>query len=94
MIDREPAPSETIALRPFDCAGGLEQRLASDRKANAADAPVVDVPARPQIGDRSVEITLGAPSEDVRIAVALALAAPVEEQNAVAVSRQHARGLL
>ena len=73
---------------------GLEQRLASDREADTADAPVVDVRARPQIGDRGVEVTLGAPSEDVRIAVALALSAPVEEQDAVAMTRQHARGLL
>src|SRR5262249_8326766 len=70
---------------------GFAQHLAADREADAADAPRVDVGAALEVGNGSVDVASAMPAEGVRIALALALAATVEEQDAVAVAGQELR---
>ena len=47
-----------------------------------------------QEGDGGVQVLLRSPAEDVRVALALTLAATVEEQDAIAVADEHPRRLL
>ena len=70
---------------------GLDHQLAADGQAEPADPVGVDVGARPQVGDRRLEVAVAAPAPAIGVAVALALAAAVEEQDAVAVPDEHAR---
>ena len=67
----------------------LEHHLAADGEADAADAVRVDVGTLLQVGDRGLDVAVAAPAEGVRVPVAAALAAAVEEQHAVAVRGQH-----
>ena len=71
--------------------GGLEHHLAADREADAADAVRLDVGPVLQVRDRGLDVRLAAPAPGVRLAVAVALAAAVEQQHAVAVAGEHAR---
>ena len=87
-IEREPAPSETIALRPFDCAAAWSSVSPPTERPMPPMRPWSTSARVCRIRDSGVDVTLGAPSEDVRVAVALALSAPVEEQDAVAMTRQ------
>ena len=65
--------------------GGVDQHLAADREADPADPVGIDVRAALEVLDRGVEVAVADPAEDVRVAVARALAAAVEEEDAVAV---------
>ena len=73
-------------------AAVCEHQLAADRQPEPADATRVDV-RPPAAGTRSRRFPdqgPAAPSVGVRVALALALTARVEEQHAVAAPRQHA----
>ena len=70
---------------------GLQQQLAADGQAEAADAAAAHVRARAQVGDGRAEVGLAAPAARVEVALALALAAAVEQQHPVAVAHEHAR---
>jgi hypothetical protein len=65
--------------------GGLEQHLAADRQAEAADPPAVDVGAPLEEVDPGTNVLVEVPSEAVGVSLTAALAAPVVEQHAVAV---------
>ena len=69
----------------------MDHHLAADGEAEAADLLGVDVGAAAQVVGGGVEIPLAVPAEEVRVAFAGALAAPVEEEDAVAVADEHAR---
>ena len=69
---------------------GLEHQLAADREAEAADLARLDVRPRLQELDRGQDVLVAAPAEQVAVAFALAFAAAVEEQDAVAVADEHA----
>ena len=90
-IDRTPAPSETTARSARVSRSGLEQQLAADGEAEAADAIAVHLRAPAQEPDGGGDVGLALPAEGVVGAVALALAAPVEQQDAVSVTDEHAR---
>src|SRR5215204_3471777 len=68
--------------------GRLEHHLSADGEPDATDAIRVDVRPTPEVGDRRVQIARASPAERVRVTVALTLAAPVEEQNPVALAYQ------
>ena len=70
---------------------GLQQHLAADRQAEAADAAVAHVGAFAQVGDGGAQVRLAAPAAGVVVALARALAATVEQQDAVAVAYEHPR---
>ena len=89
-----PAPSETTAERPPDLGRGLQHQLAADGETDAADPSRFDVGPVLEELDRRVDVFLAAPAEDVAVALAGALTAAVEEQDAVAVAGEHARVLL
>ena len=55
-IERMPAPSETTALRASDSAAGLEEQLASDREADAANPVRFDVGTTAKEPDRGVQV--------------------------------------
>src|SRR3954454_24198504 len=74
--------------------GGLEERLAADGEADAADPVAVHVGTPLEEGDGGVEVFVRCPAEGVRVAVAFPLAAAVEEQDAVAVADEYPRRLL
>src|SRR5439155_12161685 len=74
--------------------GGLEEGLAADGEADAADSVAVDVGAVLQERNGRIHVFVGCPAEGVRVAVAVAFAAAVEEQDAVAVASEHPRLLL
>ncbi len=76
----------------FGC--GLEECLAADGEADAADPVPVDVGALLEVRDGGVHVVVGIPAEGVGVAVALAFTAAVEQQHAVAVTDEHARRLL
>ena len=93
-IDWPLAPSETIALNASECAA-----------AWISISPPTEKPIPPiRSGSTSgrlwrylaaaCEVAVAGPAEDVRIALARALAAAVEEEDAVAVLDEHARVLL
>ena len=86
---RAPAPSDTTALQVVVLGGRLEHHLAADRQADPADAVGVDVGARLEVVDRRLHVAVAAPAEGVWLAVALALAAAVEDEHAVAVASEH-----
>ena len=67
----------------------MDQHLAADREPDPADPLRVDVRAAAQIRGRRVEVAVADPAEDVRVTLARAFAATVEEQHAVAVADQH-----
>ena len=66
----------------------FEQDLAADREAEAADAVRIDVAAAAQIVDRAEQIAISGLADGV--ALAPALPARIEHQDAVAVLDQHA----
>src|SRR4051812_29811778 len=68
---------------------GMDQHLAADREADAADPLGVDVLAPAEVRGGSTEISIADPAEGVRITFARAFAAAVEEQDAVPVPNQH-----
>ena len=72
----------------------MDQHLAADGEADPADPLGIDVGTAAEIRRGGVKISLAVPAEGVRIALARALAAAVEEQDAVAVADEHARVLL
>src|SRR5215211_1318161 len=74
--------------------GGLDHHLSADGEADAADPAGIDVGAALQELDGRVDVALTLPAEQIRVALALALAAPVEEQDSVAVVGQDLRPLL
>ena len=78
--------------------GGLRSRfdhhLAADGEADPADPVGVDIGPTLQEGNGRVDVSLALPAEEIRVALALALAATVEHQDAVAVPREHLRPLL
>ena len=65
------------------------QELAADGEAEAADAVGVDVGAGAQVVDAGEEVAVAGPADGV--ALAPALSAWVEQQDAVAVADQHPR---
>ena len=71
----------------------LDHHLAADREADAADPIRIDVGPALQVRDGGVDVALALPAEQVRVALALALAATVEEQHAVAVPCEELRTL-
>ena len=92
--ERLLAPSETIALRPPDSAAAsiiisppTERPMPPIRSGSTSGLPLQERHGR-------VDVSLALPPEDVRVAFALALAAAVEEQDAVAVTREQLRPLL
>ena len=92
--ERPLPPSDMIAFIAVRLGRGLDHHLAADREADAADPLRVDVGAALQERDGGVDVPLALPAEQVRIALALALASAVEEQHAVAVVGEHLRPLL
>ena len=93
-IDWPLAPSETTALKASECAAAWISISPPTENPIAADPVGVDVGATLEIGGRSVQVAVAAPAEDVRVALARALSAAVEEEDAVAVLHEHARVLL
>jgi hypothetical protein len=77
-----------------DFRGRLQQHLAADREPDAAYAVGVHVLARPQVLDRGLHVAVAIPSVGVRVTLALALAAAIEQQHAVAVPGEEARAAL
>src|SRR5262245_61707463 len=71
----------------------LDHHLAADGEPEPADPPVRDVGPCLQVVDRRRDVAVALPAEQVRVTFALALAAPVEEEHAVAVAREQPRGL-
>jgi hypothetical protein len=71
--------------------GSLDHQFTADRQPEPADASAADVRAALQIGDRGLKVARTAPAAGIRVALALALAARVEQQYAVAVTDQHPR---
>ena len=69
----------------------MEHQLAADGQPEAADALGVDVGPALEERDGGLDVLLALPAERVRVALALALTAAVEEQHAVAVPGEHAR---
>ena len=69
--------------------GGLEHQLAADREPDSADAIGIDVGPLAQERDRRLDVPVAVPADRVRIALAVALAAPVEQEHAVAVPDEH-----
>ena len=92
--ERLLAPSETIAFSAGRLGCSLDHHLAADRETDAADPPRIDVRTALQERDRRVDVPLALPAEEVGVALALALAATVEEQDAVAMPREQLRALL
>ena len=88
------APSDTIALESVGVGRRADEHLAADREPEAADPPGIDVGAAAQKSRGGEKVSLSVPAERVRVALAHALAATVEEQDAVAVADEHARVLL
>jgi hypothetical protein len=74
----------------IDC-GDVDHDGPADGEAEAADALRIDVVPPRDVAERGIEVATfdRAPGEGV--AVALAVRAPVEEEHAVAMARQHAR---
>ena len=75
--------------QPVRLGRRLHHHLAADREADPADPFRVDVGAAAEELDGRPDVALSLPAEDVRVAVALALASPVEEQHPVAVAGEH-----
>ena len=71
--------------------GRVEHQLAPDGEPEAADPPGVDIRPALQELDRGLDVLLALPAEPVRVAFALARAAPVEQQHPVAVPDEHPR---
>ena len=69
----------------------LEEHLGSRREAEPADRSTVDVGPTGEVVDRCRDIGLPRPAHALRAAAALAAAALVVEENAVAVPVQHQR---
>ncbi len=69
----------------------FEEDLAPHREAEPADPPSLDVGARREERDRSVDIPGGAPAERVRIPFARAVPPHVDREDAVPVPDEHAR---
>ena len=74
--------------------GCVDEHLAADRESDSAKPLWVDIRAAAEIGRCRMEVAVAHPAEAVRIAFASALAAPVEEQDAVAVADEHPGVLL
>jgi hypothetical protein len=74
--------------------GGLEQDFAADGEAESADAVRVDIGPRLEVCQGRLHVARTSPAERVRVALALSLAAPVEEQDPVAVLGEEPRRLL
>ena len=74
--------------QPGVLRGGLEQHLAADGEPEAADALRVHVRAAGEEVDRGLQVGVAAPAVGVEVAVALAFAAPIEQQHAVSVPRE------
>src|SRR5205814_7090310 len=72
----------------------LQQRLASDREADRADAFVVNVRPPAEEPQGALEIAMERPAERVRITFALSLTSAVEDEDAVAMASEHPRMLL
>ena len=87
----DPRPSETTAVEAVRLGGRLDHHLAAHREPDAPDPIRVDVGPAPEIVDGGVHVPLALPAEDVRVALALALAAAVEEEDAVPVADEHPR---
>ena len=68
--------------------GRLQQELAADGQTEARDPLRVDVRASLEEADRGPQVGLTVPAKRVEVAVAVALAAPVEQQHAVAVAHE------
>ena len=97
---------EVFADRTFACAlgynsfesassrGGFEHHLAADGEADAADPISLDIRAALQEADGGLDVLVPCPAPGIGVAFALAFATAVEQQNAVTVSREHARGFL
>ena len=92
--ERPLAPSETIALSAVDSAAASIIISPPTERPMPPIRSRIDVGAVLQVRDRSMDVALALPAEQVRVAVALAFAATVEEQHAVAVARKHLRALL
>ena len=71
--------------------GRFEHLLAADREADPADTPLAHVGPALQPGDRGVEVPGRAPAECVRGALALLVAAHVQQQDAVPMADEHPR---
>ncbi len=71
--------------------GGLEQQLAADGEAEAADARRIDVRAGGAGRRGGAQVAFARPAEGVVVALARALAAAVEQEHAVAVADEHPR---
>ena len=74
--------------------GGLQHHLSADGKSDAADPASIDVGTTLEERRRRRDVLVERPTVRVRLAVALSLTAPVEEQHAVAVPHEHAGVLL
>src|SRR5436190_9115754 len=72
----------------------MNEYLAPDRESDRTGPLAVDVRAGAQIRGGGVEVAVAVPAEDVRVTLARALAATIEEENAVAVADEHPRLLL
>jgi hypothetical protein len=79
--DREPAPSETTALSASVSAAAWSISSPPTDRPKAADALRVDV--RPSLEERDgrLDVLLALPAGGVRVALALALSAAVEEEH-------------
>jgi hypothetical protein len=69
----------------------MEHQLASDGQPEAADPLRVHVGPALEEGDRGLDVLLAFPAEPVRVALAFARSAAVEQQDAIAVPYEHAR---
>ena len=69
----------------------MKQGLAADGEPDATNPALPHIGPALQEGDGGLEVSGGSPAEGVRIAIALALAATVEEQDAVAVTHEYSR---
>ena len=72
----------------------MDQHLAADRKADGADPLWVDIRTTLKKRGCRMQVTVADPTESIRVTFACALAAAIEEEDAVAVTHEHSRLLL
>lgn len=87
-IERIPTPFGDDGLEGVGLCGCLQHQFTAEGQAEAADALRIDVGAAAEIVEGGLDVAIAAPA--VRVTLALADAAGVEDQHAVPVAREQA----
>ena len=90
LIEREPMPSTTTPARSSDRAACSSMTSPPTDRPSPPIAPGAIPTLVAQVGRRSGDVPAVGPAEQVGLALAVALSAPVHQQDAVAVPGEHA----